>query len=225
MLIWSAIGLLAVTLFGLGAIVMLDVRAKGWANWLDTVHEWQSTIGTVAGFLSAAGVLVLGTAIQDNAERTRSLTASRAIGMGLALETERMANPLQTGRLIGGNIDMQGNDLPNKCLNYVHTMESILTPDTPVYNAVLSQMVDFGDANLALFVRFFSFYVDFRSNLTQIDKQICDAAPADQINYIMHQLNGGLSFYEIIARNYDVTPIIDPALIRSNAGLPPAEPK
>lgn len=71
MLLWSAIAVLCVALVGLTTIILFDVNAKGWPNWLGTLRDWQGTIGTVAGFLSAAGALMLSAAIQDNAELAR----------------------------------------------------------------------------------------------------------------------------------------------------------
>jgi hypothetical protein len=217
MVVWVVATLVGVTLAGLLAIIVLDVRSRGIENWLEIVHAWQGTIGTVAGFVTAAGILALTTIIQQDADRERAAQAAYAIGHGLAIEAERLVNPLQIGRYIIADIDLEGADVADQCWNLAQSLHEILVSETPVYNAVLSNMMDFGDENLAVFVRFFGNYADFRHYVGTMDRALCDASGADQIRYLSSSINNALGFYGIIAARYTaITPPITDEQIDDN---------
>ena len=103
-------------------------------------------------------------------------------------------------------IDFTSPTLAQTCVQFSEGIQRGLAPSTPVYNAVLPQMVSFGDSNLSIFVRFYSFYNDFARGLKEVNQAACDAAPEDEIRFVLSQINGGMGYYEIIARNYDIAP-------------------
>ncbi len=190
----------------IGALLALDLGRTDHAHWLDALKSWQQLIGAVLGFLGAAGVLVLSTAIQQDLDGRKRADEAHAIGLGMALEVERMAIGLKLGQQIGATIDFADPQLAQTCVSFAQAMQRGLSPATPVYNAVLPQMVSFGDANLGIFVRFYSFYSDFVRGLEEVNQAACAAAAEDEIRFVMSQINGGMGYYEIIARNYDIAP-------------------
>lgn len=206
MLIYAAVALLIAVVLSLAVLLALALRRHKRSEWIEELKQWQSLLGAVLGFLGAAGVLVLGSAIESDSERARHAQAAHAIGTGLALEVERLSVGLQVGRQIGASIDFGDPALAQVCADYSQALQRALTPDTPVYDAVLGRMVDFGDVNLSVFVRFYAFYHDFLRGLPEIDEAACTTAAEDEIRYIIGQINGGLGFYEIIARRYDTAP-------------------
>ena len=207
MLVAGALALLIAVVAMIVALLALDLGRTEHRHWLDALKSWQQLIGAVLGFLGAAGVLVLSTAIQQNNEQLKAQQAAHAIGLGLALEVERMGVGLKLGRAIGGMIDPATDaNLARTCLNYSNNLQANLLGVTPVYDAVLPRMVDFGDENLATFVRFYSFFDDFRQALKEVDEAACAASPADEITYMQHQVDGGLGLYAIIAGNYPIAP-------------------
>ncbi|MHB1103268.1 MAG: hypothetical protein ACYC0C_10960 [Devosia sp.] len=206
MLIYAAVALLIAVVLSLVVLLALDLRRHKQSEWIEELKQWQSLLGAVLGFLGAAGVLVLGSAIESDNERARQAQAAHAIGTGLALEVERLSVGLQVGRQIGASVDFADPALVQVCADYAKALQRALAPDTPVYDAVLGRMVDFGDVNLSVFVRFYAFYEDFLRGLPEIDEAACTAAAGDEIRYIIGQINGGLGYYEIIAKRYDTTP-------------------
>jgi hypothetical protein len=205
-LVYAAVALLVAVVLSLVLLLVLDLRRLQRSEWIDALKQWQSLLGAVLGFLGAAGVLVLGSAIESGNERARQEQAAHAIGTGLALEVERLSVGLQVGRQIGASIDFDDPALPQVCVSYSQALQRALAPETPVYDAVLGRMVDFGDLNLSVFVRFYAFYEDFLRGLPEINETACAAAAADEIRYIIGQINGGFGYYEIIAKRYDIAP-------------------
>jgi hypothetical protein len=208
MLMAGALALLILVVAAIGALLSLDLGRTEHRHWLDALKSWQQLIGAVLGFLGAAGVLVLSTAIQQNNDTRRAAEAAHAIGLGLALEVERMGTGLRLGKAIGETIDLNAAPelLAQTCVNYSQTLQHHLLAVTPVYDAVLSRMVDFGDHNLSIFVRFYGFFYDFQQALKDVDAAACGAAAADEITYIQHQVKGGLGYYKLVADNYPIAP-------------------
>lgn len=208
MLVAGALALLILVVAAIGALLSLDLGRTDHRHWLDALKSWQQLLGAVLGFLGAAGVLVLSTAIQQDADSRKAAEAAHAIGLGLALEVERMGTGLRLGKAIGETIDPKAppEQLAQTCLNYSQTLQHHLLAVTPVYDAVLPKMVEFGDANLAMFVRFYGFFYDFRQALNDVDRAACSAAAADEITYMQHQVAGGLGYYRLIADNYPIAP-------------------
>lgn len=217
MLFWSAIAFLVLALAGLSLVILLDVRHRGWSSWLSTFHTWQGTLGTVAGFLSAAGALMLSTAIQNQAELDRARRASLAIGQALAYEVERMTGPLQTSYMIARGIDTEAGDVVDQCKALLSGMLARLVDETPVYDTVLAQTLDFGDYNLALFTRVYAYFHDFRRELAFEPDLRCENDAAGEIAYASRIMLGGLSYYQLVAGNYpNVTPLQDGILPTTN---------
>jgi hypothetical protein len=206
-LVYAAAVLIFAVLAALVLLLYLDLRHTDRANWLSELKQWQGLIGSVLGFLGAAGVLVLSNAIEAEEADARAARVAEAIGYGLALEAEKLSIGLATGRTIGEMITLEDDpNLAGTCLSYRQTLQRVLSPETPVYHAVLGNMVDFGDENLGVFVRFFSFYTELLRGLAQVDEAACGAAPADEIEFMRSQIGHGISYYEIIAGNYDIAP-------------------
>jgi hypothetical protein len=83
----------------------------------------------------------------------------------------------------------------------------VLTSQTPVYDAALSHLGDFGDYNLGVFVRFYAAYGDLLRDLEDPDMgTYCGAEGADEIDYMKRQLQGSMDFYAIISQVYGTVP-------------------
>jgi len=210
MLWWSAFGVLGVALFGLVMLIASDVWANGWRSWVRTINSWQGTLGTVAGFLSASGVLMLSTAIQQDSEIQRANAKANAIGLALAYEVERMIAPLQYTYHTATGVDRTSEDLVDHCVLLVSALHESMIDTTPVYNAVLGNTLDFGAFNLALFTRFYSFYVDFRRELGNDPEELCGFDPGARIDYLLIISEGGFGYYDVVRASYPgVTPLQD----------------
>jgi hypothetical protein len=75
------------------------------------------------------------------------------------------------------DIDFEAPGLNQTCVMFSDARKRGLSPATPVYNAVLPQMVAFGDANLGIFVRLYSFYADFVHGLTEVNQPTTSRRP------------------------------------------------
>ena len=207
---------LAAAIFTVGS----DVFRRPGGERLDALREWQGLIGAVLGFMGAAGVLVLGTAIEGDQERQRVAEREQAIGYGLALEAEGMANGLAS---ILGIVNLikadPGQDDQRTCDNFITTMIAVLDRETPVYDSALNDMMAFGDDNLALFVRFFGLYGEIVRDLRQFDRTWCELDPATQIADFERRVALDLDFYRVIVGRYG-TALVEPAPAESGA---PAE--
>jgi hypothetical protein len=207
MLVFAAAVLVLVVLVSLVLLLFFGMRQGQGGGWVGELRQWQGLIGSVLGFLGAAGVLVLSNAIEAEEAQARARQLAHAMGYGMALEAEKLSIGLATGRAIGEMIRLEGDPSPaSTCLNYRLTLQRVLSPETPVFDAVLTNMVDFGDENLGVFVRFFSFYSEFLRGLDEIDEVACGAAAADEIAFMRSQIGHGIDYYAIIAGNYDVAP-------------------
>ena len=210
----GALALLIFVVAAIGALLAVDLGRTEHRHWLDAFKSWQQLIGAVLGFLGAAGVLVLSTAIQQDSDMRKSAAAAHEIGLGLAYEVESMGIGLKTGQAIGTMIDLASPTIQPTCVSYATTMQRVLEPSTPVYTAVLPRMVDFGDANLELFVRFYAIYASFLRELPDEISEGCAAAPVEETRYMIGQVGHAMDLYAIIARNYGITP--------ADAGIPAA---
>lgn len=213
MLLWSAIAVLGVALVGLTAIIVLDVRAKGWSRWISTLHDWQGTLGTVAGFLSAAGALMLSTAIQSNAEVARSERAAMSIGLALAYEVERMVGPLQTAYSIVRDVDLDSDTVIDACQSVYTYLADYTIDDTPVYDASLAQTLDFGDYNLALFTRFYAFYHDLRHEFLLDREAQCESNAVGRLSYVKTMSVAAFSFFELVRQAYPTVTPLQPGML------------
>lgn len=217
MLLVGSIVLLCVLLVGLSAVIIVDIRQQGWTNWLGVLREWQSTLGTVIGFVGGAGVLILGTALDRQAEEQRNARAADAIGQALAYEAERMATALELGRQLVAAVDLA--DIPaveRLCSNISLAISQQLQADTPVFDASVQRLVDFGDKNLSDFVRFNAFYADLRRSLQSINADTCTGEAAEQqLLYIASQMKIGLGYYARFAPNYAITQFTPDGIIQN----------
>jgi hypothetical protein len=199
-------------------VVIASIGVIGWdfgtrpaGQRLMSVREWQALLGAVLGFLGAAGVLVFSTALERDQEVYRSDREARAIGLGLAIEAERLTLDLQGGRYMIANSVFEGPDGSRQCTILFEEMARLLDEQTPVYDAVLPRMVDFGDENLQSFVRFYGVYRDIRSLVTNQRPDDCSEELAQNTaGQLSSLINGGIMFYDVIAQRYGTVPTISP---------------
>ena len=205
-LLIGSIGLLAVLLIGLTAVIVTDVHQQGWGNWLGVLREWQSTLGTVMGFVGGAGVLILGTALDRQAEADREDHAAHAIGQALAYEAERMAGALELGRQFAAGIDMTDPvRVSQACGSMARAVHEQMQERTPVFDASVQRLVDFGDQNLSNFVRFYAFYADLRQTLANVDEATCSGISGEAyVNMMVGQMRNGLGYYARFAPDYQI---------------------
>ena len=215
MFLFAAILLILVVLAAAVFAVGSDVLRRPAGERLHGIKDWQGLIGAVLGFMGAAGVLVLGTAIQDDQNRAAQVQREHAIGYGLALESERLANGLISAvsivNLIASDPDQ---DYALTCNNFIATLNDILPRETPVWTAALGSMIAFGDNNLAVFVRFYGLYDELVVDAQRFNRILCDADGKNQIEQLGHNLARAVEFYRIISDRYG-TAIIEPAPARS----------
>jgi hypothetical protein len=200
----GAIALLVLLLVAIVGVIVLDIGKQGWSNWLTVLREWQQTLGTVAGFLGAAVVLVLGTALTRDDDQQKAIQTSNAIGQALAYEAERMTTGLELGRRMALTADSTAGDAARQCASMAQALGEQLQAQTPVFDASIQRLVDFGAQDLANFVRFYSFYAELRHTLANINAESCaDAGPA-QLDYMISQVKLGLGYYQVFAPAYPI---------------------
>jgi hypothetical protein len=217
MLVASALALLVVVVVTIGALLTIDLRRTEHQHWLDALKTWQALIGSVLGFLGAAGVLVLSTAISHDNDVQKSEQAAHAIGLGLAYEVQAMGVGLKAGWQIGHE-DLTLSDPGSKCVGYATTLQEMMVSQTPVYSAVLPRMVDFGDTNLHDFVTFYALYANLLRSLPSAISQYCPETPlaTDWMNLMVGQVDNIMGYYAAIAKTYGI--------VGPDAGVPPVQP-
>jgi hypothetical protein len=205
MLVAGALALLIFVVAAIGALLALDLGRTEHRHWLDALKSWQQLIGSVLGFLGAAGVLVLSTAISQENDRTKAITSAHAIGLGLAYEVQAIGVGLKAAQAVG-QYDMTLANPGEKCVGYAQTLQDVMVTSTPVYDAVLPRMVDFGDANLHDFVTFYALYSNLlRSLPTVIEKNCPDTEHAsDWMAFLVGQVENIMGYYASIADNYGI---------------------
>ena len=205
MLVAGALALLIFVVASIAALLALDLGRTEHRHWLDALKSWQQLIGSVLGFLGAAGVLVLSTAISQEADRTKATAAAHAIGLGLAYEVQAMGVGLKAAQQVG-QYDMTLPNPGEKCVGYAQTLQQVMVPTTPVYDAVLPRMVDFGDTNLHDFVTFYALYSNLLRSLPTVMAQNCtDTEHAtDWMGFMVGQVENAIGYYASIADNYRI---------------------
>ena len=213
MVVAGALALLIFVVAAIGALLALDLGRTEHRHWLDALKTWQQLIGAVLGFLGAAGVLVLSTAISQDNDTRKSAAAAHSIGLGLAYEVQAMGVGLQAAQR-NGHTDMALADPGSKCLGYALSLQQSLVTATPVYDALLPRMVDFGDENLHAFVTFHSLYANLLRTIPDIlshdDCNSAEAAPVFMA-YMAGQVDQIMLYYGEIATYYDIAKADDGA--------------
>jgi len=196
MLVASALALLVVVVVTIGALLTVDLRRTEHQHWLDALKTWQALIGSVLGFLGAAGVLVLSTAISHDNDIEKSEQAAHSIGLGLAYEVQALGLGLRTAQQLG-HYDLAHSDPGGRCAHYAETLQQVMTPATPVYDAVLPRMVDFGETNLHEFVTFYALYQNLLRSLPNNISQNClETQVAPQvIEFMVEQVDNVMGYY------------------------------
>lgn len=205
MLVAGALALLIFVVAAIGALLALDVGRTDHRHWLDALKSWQQLIGAVLGFLGAAGVLVLSTAIQSDNDLRKSQAAAHAIGLGLAYEVQAIGVGLKAAQVVG-HVDLEAADPGSLCVGYATALQQVKVPATPVYNAVLPRMVDFGETNLHDFVTFYSLYSNLFQRVPDIIRDNCSDTQhaADWLAFMVGQVDSMMLFYGSIATNYGI---------------------
>lgn len=205
MLVAGALALLIFVVAAIGALLALDLGRTEHRHWLDALKTWQQLIGSVLGFLGAAGVLVLSTAISQESDRVKAINSAHAIGLGLAYEVQAMGVGLKAAQAVG-QYDLTLPNPGEKCIGYAQTLQDVMVPTTPVYDAVLPRMVDFGDVNLHDFVTFYALYTNLQHALpTVVEKNCSDTEHAgDWLAFMVGQVENIMGFYASIADNYGI---------------------
>ncbi len=207
MLLTAAIVLIVVVIGGAVSLIIIDMEGRPPGEWFRAVKEWQQTVGALLGFMGAAGVLVLSTELAANQRANQAAHAARAIGYGLALEAEQLASDVSGIMGLVTMIRSQPVPDPNRtCIEFIGMMQRVLPTKTPVYDAVLSHLVDFGDDNLSIFVRFFATYVDLVQEAHSFDTRQCQLNAANEIDYVRGRLRSTLLVYDMIANAYGTIP-------------------
>lgn len=208
MILAAAAALIVVVLGGTVSLILLDMQRRPAASRFDVVKEWQAIIGAVLGFLGAAGVLVLSNELQGDQRAMEEARAQKAIGYGLALEAEQLASDLSGIMGIVTLIHAQDAvaDPTSVCVQFIDTVQRVLPTKTPVYDAVLSHLVDFGDQNLSIFVRFFANYGDLVKEAENFDRAQCQINAANEVNYVRSKVRSTLLVYDVIADAYRTIP-------------------
>lgn len=205
MLVVGAVALLIFVVVAIGALLALDLQRTEHRHWLDALKTWQQLIGSVLGFLGAAGVLVLSTAISQETDRVKAANSAHAIGLGLAYEVQALGVGLKAAQAVG-HYDLTLPNPGEKCIGYAQTLQDVMVTNTPVYAAVLPRMVDFGDANLHDFVTFYALYTNLLHSLpTVIAKDCADTAHAgDWLGFMVSQVENIMGYYASIADTYGI---------------------
>jgi hypothetical protein len=228
MVIGLALGLIIVVVLGVAGLVSMDVLGRPFREWYGAIKGWQQLIGAVLGFTGAAGVFVLGTALQAEQDYQQQLRTQYSIGRGLALEVERMAQALNAGRMMASTAVLDGStEGARQCRLFMGEMRRYMAPDAPVYKAVLGNLANFGNANLTWFVRFHGVYEEILRAVGPTSTETCTEAGASaDVGYIASLIEGALANYEEIAASYDIVSIreVDRILNSQPAAEPAAEP-
>jgi hypothetical protein len=115
-----------------------------------------------------------------------------------------------------------GLDLGKECQNYIDTIGRVVPSATPVYDAVLGNLTEFGDTNLAVFVRFYAFHAGLLRQLPAQRGLDCLDNSASTIRYLAGEMTNGLKLYQIIANEYQTIGALPPGSSQSPPSTPVA---
>lgn len=211
MVLLGAILLIVVVLAAAMFAVGTDVVGRPKGERLHALKDWQSLIGAVLGFMGAAGVLVLGTAIQNDQTREQAARREHTIGLALAYEAEALTNEI--AGMIGVvnliNAQPAGQDWTFACNELVSELAKSVEQDKPVWTAALGEMVEFGDQNLQLFVRYHLYYDELVELATNPDPRLCANDGQNEINRYGDRFVAIVNLYRDIAKLYG-TALVEP---------------
>jgi hypothetical protein len=216
MIIFAAVLLIVVVLAAAVFVVGTNVIERPKGERLHALKDWQSLIGSVLGFMGAAGVLVLGTSIQNDQTRAEALKREHTIGLALAYEAEALTNEIAGMIAIVNIINTQpeGTDWSYACNELVKELANSIDGDKPVWTAALGEMVGFGDQNLQLFVRYHLYYDELVELVTEPDPRLCQNDPRNEINRYGDRFVSIVDLYRDIATLYGTTLVEPEPLVR-----------
>src|SRR3569833_2707464 len=205
MLVVGEVALLIFVVAAIAAHLALDLQRTEHRHWLDALKTWQQLIGSVLGFLGAAGVLVLSTAISQETDQIKAANSAHAIGLGLAYEVQALGVGLKAAQAVG-QYDLTLPNPGEKCIGYAQTLLDVMVTNTPGYAAVLPRMVDFGDANLHDFVTFYALFSFLLFSLPSVIAKDCSDTEhaGDWLAFMVGQVEHIMNYYSSIADAYGI---------------------
>lgn len=165
----TAVLLVLIVIALLVAVISFDVFTLGTKGRLGALRQWQGLIGTMLGFVTAAGILAISSAIQDEALVRRNNEALQQVGAALWVEATDLDDVLNRTQQLRHAI-MVSDTTQSGCPGAVNELVDAFQRETPIYAAAVPHFIDVGEPNLSLFV---SFYGNF-GELARAAKQYSD---------------------------------------------------
>jgi hypothetical protein len=207
MLFAGALALLIIVVAVLLSLLALDLGRRENRHWLDAVKSWQQLIGSTLGFLGAAGVLVLSTAIQSNNDQVKAAKTAYTIGYGLAQEVQTLGLGLRAAQQIGHK-DLALPDPGSVCTGYLEALkQNLVSTRPPVFDAVLPRLVDFGYEDLAAFVTFYALYAEMLRIVADVESHGSCGYPETApvfMQYMVSKIDALMLSYQDIANRYPI---------------------
>lgn len=221
----AAIVLILAVLAAAAFVVATDAAGRPQGERLHALKDWQQLIGAVLGFMGAAGVLVLSTQIDAEQARQEALAREHTLGLALAYEAESLSNEIAGMIGVVDYIHAQGPDVDyaHACTELVGLLAKSLDKTKAVWTAALGQMVEFGDENLQLFVRYHLYYDGLVELATQPDPRLCERDAENEINRYRDRFMDIFDLYRDIATVYG-TAIVEPVPVDPAAPAGTAAP-
>lgn len=209
MLLYVGISLLALLIIALGVLIGFDAASEGKIKWIRVLRDWQGLFGSVVGFTGASGILVLSLGFQGGVEQRRAEDAALAIGKALTFEAESMntaivrANGMKGVFFTSTDQSVVGQGMTKVCGGLITDLDNTLLRKTPVYDAGITRLVDFGDRNLALFVKFYALYAEIARDLDTYIERGCPAVTEQTAAAFFSKVDEATALYNSIGRTYD----------------------
>ncbi|RJG42826.1 MULTISPECIES: hypothetical protein [unclassified Mesorhizobium] len=205
-----AISSIAVALIvaGLVIVILTDIRTDGAVTWIGTLREWQTMLGTLIGFATAAGILALSTAFQQETTAQRNAEATVHAGHALAVEARSMNDVLQRVRQTAATFHAVSGDAAAVgsagCSGVIEELDNAFVRSTPIYDSIAPKLADFGDPNLALFVNFYATHSGILRDADYYVSKGCPPTRPEVATQFMKRLDDANDYYQRIAKIYGI---------------------
>jgi hypothetical protein len=198
----------ALIVAGLVVVILTDIRTDGSVSWIGRLRDWQTMLGTLIGFATAAGILALSTAFQDEATAERNAEATIHAGRALAIEARSMNDVLQrvrqavtTFHAVSGSAEASNSA---GCSGVIQELDNAFVRNTPIYESIAPKLADFGDPNLALFVNFYATHSGIVRDGDFYVSKGCPPTRPEVATQFMKRLDDANDYYQRIAKIYGV---------------------